>query len=74
MPNQKKKKKQPKNAFYFFMLKFKNEEEAKGVRFPGGLKEVADIAAPIWNVRKHQDSKDTVKGNEKDSAEYSHYK
>ena len=56
------------------MLKFKNEEEAKGVRFPGGLKEVADIAAPIWNVRKHQDSKDTVKGNEKDSAEYSHYK
>lgn len=32
------------------MLKFKNEEEAKGVRFPGGLKEVADIAAPIWNL------------------------
>ena len=56
------------------MLELKNEKEAKGVRFRGGLEEVADIAAPIWNVRKHQDAKDTVKGNEKDSAEYSRYK
>jgi len=74
MLHQKKKKKQYKNAFYFFMLELKNEKEAKGVRFRGGLEEVADIAAPIWNVRKHQDAKDTVKGNEKDSAEYSRYK
>jgi hypothetical protein len=26
----------------------------KGVTFPGGLKEVADKAAPIWKVRKWQ--------------------
>jgi hypothetical protein len=51
MPQQKKKK-QPRNAFYFFMLHFKSQEEAKGVRFPGALKEVSEKAAPIWNVRK----------------------
>jgi hypothetical protein len=59
---QKKKKKQSKNAFYFFMLQFRNQEEAKGVKFLGGLKEVADKAALIWNVRKCQDCKDKVKG------------
>lgn len=42
------KKRQTKNAFYFFMVHFRSKEEAKGVRFPGGLKEVADKAAPIW--------------------------
>jgi protein maelstrom len=45
------KKRQTKNAFYFFMVHFRSKEEAKGVRFPGGLKEVADKAAPIWKVR-----------------------
>lgn len=69
-----KKKKQPKNAFYFFMLQFRKKEEAKGVKFPGGLKEVAEKAAPIWHVRKCQDCKDRVKGKEKGSAEYPHYK
>ena len=73
MPQQKKKK-QPKNAFYIFMLQFKKKEEAKGVKFKGGLKEVAQKAAPIWNVRKCQDCEDRVKGKEKDSAEYPHYK
>jgi len=69
MPRQKKKK-QPKNAFYFFMLHFRSKEEAKGARFSGGLKEVAEKATPIWDVRKCQDCKDRVKGKEKDSAEY----
>jgi hypothetical protein len=73
MPQQKKKK-QPKNAFYFFMLQFRNQEEAKGAKFPGGLKEVAEKAAPIWNVRKFQDCKDRVKGKEKHTTEYPHYK
>lgn len=59
---QRKKKKQPKNAFYFFMLQYRNKEEAKGVQFPGGLKEVAETAAPIWNVRKCQYCKGKVKG------------
>jgi len=31
------------------MLQFRSQEEAKGARFPGGLKEVAEKAAPIWN-------------------------
>jgi hypothetical protein len=56
------------------MLQFRNQEEAKGARFPGGLKEVAEKAAPVWNVRKCQDCIDRVKGKEKDSAEYPHYK
>jgi hypothetical protein len=60
--SQAKKKKQPKNAFYFFMVHFRSKEEAKGVKFPGGLKEVSIKAAPIWNVRKCQDCKDSVKG------------
>jgi hypothetical protein len=49
MPQQKKLR---RSAFYFFMLHFKSQEEAKGVRFPGALKDVAEKAAPIWNVRK----------------------
>ncbi|KAJ9575906.1 hypothetical protein L9F63_007218 [Diploptera punctata] len=48
--NQSKKKKQPKNAFYFFMVDYKSKQENKGKRFPGGLKEVADKAAPIWKA------------------------
>jgi hypothetical protein len=52
---QNKKKKQPKNAFYFFMVHYRSQEEAKGVRFHGGLKAVAEKAGPIWEVRKCQD-------------------
>jgi hypothetical protein len=52
MMPQNKKKKQPKNAFYFFMVDYRRQQEVKGVTFPGGLKEVADKAAPIWKVRK----------------------
>jgi hypothetical protein len=51
MPQQKKKK-QPRNAFYFFMLQYRRQEEAKGAKFSGGLKEVAEKAAPTWHVRK----------------------
>ncbi|XP_069677770.1 protein maelstrom homolog [Periplaneta americana] len=43
-----KKKKQPKNAFYFFMVHYKRQQEDKGVRFRGGMKEVAEKAAPLW--------------------------
>jgi protein maelstrom len=50
--SQQKKKKQPKNAFYFFMLQYRSKEEEKGAKFPGGLKEVAEKAAPVWHVRK----------------------
>lgn len=51
------KKKQPKNAFYFFMVHFRSQQEAKGVKFPGGMKDVAENAAPIWKVRKCHDFK-----------------
>jgi hypothetical protein len=48
-----KKKKQPKNAFYFFMVHFRSVQEAKGVKFQDGLKGVADKAGPIWKVRQN---------------------
>jgi hypothetical protein len=46
-----KKKKLPKIAFYFFMVHFRSLEEAKGVKFQDGWKDVADKAGPIWKVR-----------------------
>lgn len=49
---QTKKKKQPKNAFLLFMIHFKSQQEAKGIMFPGGMKDVAAKAEPIWKVRK----------------------
>jgi hypothetical protein len=52
MPPQGKKKKQPKNAFYFFMVSFRRQEETKGVRFQDGWKDVAAKASPIWQVRQ----------------------
>ncbi|XP_021938741.1 protein maelstrom homolog isoform X2 [Zootermopsis nevadensis] len=45
---QTKKKKQPKNAFLLFMIHFKSQQEAKGIMFPGGMKDVAAKAEPIW--------------------------
>jgi hypothetical protein len=47
------KKKQQRNAFYYFMVHFKSLEEAKGVKFQDGWKEVADKAGPLWKVRQH---------------------
>uniref|UniRef100_A0A336KZF2 CSON001911 protein n=1 Tax=Culicoides sonorensis TaxID=179676 RepID=A0A336KZF2_CULSO len=41
-------KKQPKNAYFFFMLEYKRVEEARGRRFPGGLKEVSHAASSTW--------------------------
>lgn len=45
----KKQKKQPKNAFYFFMLEWKAEKEEQGQRF-SGLKEVSELCADDWKV------------------------
>jgi hypothetical protein len=50
---QSKKKKQPKNAFYFFMVHFRRIQEAEGVRFQDGWKDVADEAGPVWQVRQN---------------------
>lgn len=44
-------KKQPKNAFFFFMLDVKRKEEARGRRFPNGLAGVSEMASEQWNVR-----------------------
>ncbi|XP_063699028.1 protein maelstrom homolog isoform X2 [Culicoides brevitarsis] len=41
-------KKQPKNAYFFFMLEFKRHQEAMGRRFPGGMREVATAASEPW--------------------------
>jgi hypothetical protein len=49
---QRKKKKQQRNAFYYFMVHFRSVEEAKGVKFQDGWKDVADKAGPIWKVRQ----------------------
>lgn len=54
-PQQSKKKKQPKNAFYFFMVDYKSKQENKGIRFPGGMKDVSEKAAPIWKTLGPQD-------------------
>jgi hypothetical protein len=54
-------RKQPKNPFYFFMVHFRSQEEAKGVTFPGGMKNVAEKAAPIWKVSKCWDYKAKLK-------------
>lgn len=45
-------KKQPQNAFFFFMLDYKKKQEAKGVVFPGGLKDVADACSEEWKVHE----------------------
>lgn len=45
MPN---KKKQPKNAFYFYMLKVQDEYQRGGVNYK--LSEIAEMAGPGWRV------------------------
>lgn len=47
-----KKKKQQRNAFYYFMVHFRSVEEAKGVKFQDGWKDVADKAGPMWKNMK----------------------
>ncbi|XP_048509388.1 protein maelstrom homolog isoform X2 [Athalia rosae] len=42
-------KKQTRNAFSFFMLDYKKKHEALGVKFPGGLKDVANACSAEWN-------------------------
>ncbi|XP_072943387.1 protein maelstrom homolog [Epargyreus clarus] len=40
-------KKAPKNAFYFFMVDFREEQRKKGINY-GKMNEVADAAGPFW--------------------------
>jgi hypothetical protein len=67
---QHKKKKQPQDAFHFFMFQFRNQEEEQGARCPVGLKKVAKKAAPSLRLqlalcladRLHSNSKmETIK-------------
>ena len=43
-------KKQSKNAFYFFMLDFKKEQQEIGVHYVS-LSDVAKAADPAWKVK-----------------------
>lgn len=43
-------KKQPKNAFFYYMLDVKRREEQCGQRFPGGLAQVSTLASAQWTV------------------------
>ncbi|RVE42830.1 hypothetical protein evm_012505 [Chilo suppressalis] len=40
-------KKQPRNAFYFYMLDYKEEQRKKGINY-GNMAEVAEAAGPLW--------------------------
>lgn len=42
-------KKTVRNAFYWFMLDFKEEQRRKGTVYQN-LKEVAEAAGPAWTV------------------------
>lgn len=50
------KKKQVRNSYYFFMMEYKDREEARGNFFPGGLRDVSVAAAEEWN-RKTPDER-----------------
>lgn len=43
-------KKQPKNAFFFFMCAYMKREQNRGRRFPNGLADVSAPASDEWNV------------------------
>ncbi|CAG9788402.1 unnamed protein product [Diatraea saccharalis] len=40
-------KKQPRNAFYFFMIDYKEEQRKKGINY-ANMAEVAEAAGPLW--------------------------
>lgn len=42
-------KKAPKNAFYYFMISFKEEQAKKGITYKN-MTEVAEAAGAIWPV------------------------
>lgn len=42
-------KKPPRNAFYFYMLDFKEEQRKKGINFKN-MAEIAEAAGPLWRV------------------------
>lgn len=44
-----KSKKQPKNAFFFFMMDWKSDKERQGQRF-SGLKEVSELCSEDWKT------------------------
>ncbi|XP_055593341.1 protein maelstrom homolog [Uranotaenia lowii] len=44
-----KKKPAAKGPFFFFMLEFRRQEEARGKKFHGGLEQVQREAGPHWN-------------------------
>lgn len=43
-------KQPPRNAFFFYMEKFKREQENRGVRFANGWRDVSVAASPSWSV------------------------
>ncbi|XP_049874962.1 protein maelstrom homolog [Pectinophora gossypiella] len=46
-------KKPPRNAFYYFMLDFKEQQRKKGINY-GNMNEVAQAAGPEWTSAKPQ--------------------
>lgn len=51
------KKKVVRNSYYFFMVEYKQKEEAKGRIFPNGLKDVAVAADPEWKKLNPEERK-----------------
>lgn len=41
---------QGKNAFFYFMLDFKEKEERKGKDFPGGFQQISKECSAVWKV------------------------
>ncbi|KAK3921279.1 Protein maelstrom-like protein [Frankliniella fusca] len=66
-----KKKKQPRNAFYFFMMDWKKEKEEQGQRF-SNLQEVTQLCSDDWkhlpehNLLIYKQMEKEAKGRDKD--------
>uniref|UniRef100_A0A1B6KNM8 HMG box domain-containing protein n=1 Tax=Graphocephala atropunctata TaxID=36148 RepID=A0A1B6KNM8_9HEMI len=68
------KKKQPRNAFFYFMMDYKARCERNGERFPNGLRDVQIEAGPEWDAlpanekKKYQDMAKDEKSKSKGEA------